>query len=119
MTAVESAIIEIDAMLVSLEPQHEGLRDYGRLNLSEATQDVIRRLIRLYDRRVVVLVEAKTALQALMADHYPDLPNAEIDPPLLADLQANADTIQAALALFTSNTANRMRLTGGELAKKT
>lgn len=118
MTKVEEAIVEIDGLLALFAPQHEGLRDFALLNLTSKTQEWVRQSIIHYDRRVAALNIAKTALIALMADGHPDLPIAEVDAQSYADLQANAATIEAALARFASNAATALALNGGVVEPK-
>lgn len=118
-TKVEEAIAEIDDLLARFAPQHEGLRDFARLNLGERTQEWVRQSIIHYDRRILALTNAREGLVALMADGHPDLPVVEIDPISLADLQANAATIEAALTRFASNAATTLSLKGGTVASKT
>lgn len=118
MTAVESAISEMQDLLVVFAPEHEGLRDFARLNLLEATQVDVRKSIINYDRREVLLNAAIAALQALMADGHPTLPVRHIDMTALNDLKANAATIEAALLRFDSNAATDLTLTGGTVEPK-
>jgi len=105
MTAVESAIIEVTDELLEANPIIEGLQDYQRLNLKEATQREITALLDLYLRRRTYLQTSLDGLQALLSDGHPDLAVREISPAALEDLQENLDTIAAARARFASNAA--------------
>lgn len=117
-TAVDAAIVEINAKLAEIAPQHEGLRDYSRLNLSEESHRIISESIEHYNRRVAYLITAKAALEALRVDGHPDLKPVEIAPESLAELQENASTIEAALKQFSSNAATSINLTGGDKSPK-
>lgn len=108
-TAVEQALVEITGRVAEFAPQHEGLRDFQRLNLKEETQVEIATFIALYDQRLAVLLAAKAALEALMGDGHPELPVREISPEALADLKENASTIESALLRFGSNKAVSMQ----------
>lgn len=100
MTAVENAIAEIAALLAQFAPEHEGLRDYTRLNLQPDTQAEVAVSLANYDRRVGLLETAKAACEALMADGHPDLPVREIPASTFADIDANYNTVVAAYARF-------------------
>lgn len=118
MTAVEMAIKEITDLLAVFAPQHEGLRDYDRLNLHDDTHIEVRKSIAAYDRREAYLNAAIAALTGLMADGHPDIPVRTIDISELQDLQANAATIEAALLRFASNAAVDMAISGGNVVPK-
>lgn len=118
MTAVESAIAEINDRLTVFAPQHEGLRDFALLNLGDAAKREVLAEIVLYDRRVSLLIAAKSALSDLMADGHPDLPVREISPDAMADLQNNVSTIEAAAAKFAAIVASNLSLVGGTVAPK-
>jgi hypothetical protein len=99
-TAVEAAIAEIDAALVVFAPQHEGLRDFARLNLQPETLTQVNALITKFDQRVAALTAARVGLITLMDHGHPTLPVSEVTALVLADLQAQMTTIEAALPLF-------------------
>jgi len=100
MSAASDAIIEIDAALAALAPQHEGLRDYDRLNLIPEAHAVVQTAINAYDVRVLKLEQAKQALEALVGDGHPEMPARDVVQTVYADLQANKQTIDAALGIF-------------------
>lgn len=127
--AVLAAIAEIDAQLGQIIPQHEGLRDYARLNLQDGTRREIDDAIGDYDRRVALLQAAKATYQSsleamtaanqrLVDDGAPVLPQREISPTALADLQAQLDTITAARGLFVAQ-ATTLGLSAGAVEPKT
>jgi hypothetical protein len=118
MTAAEQALTEINERLAAFKPQLEGLHDFARLNLADATQREIAVSTEAYDRRMGVLTRAKAALEALLADGHPELPVREINAAALLDLQTNASTIEAALAQFASNAASTITLTAGQTVPK-
>lgn len=118
-TKVEEAIAEIDAILVVFLPEHEGLRDFARLNLTEQTQEYVRKLTIHYDRRAELLFAVKAALLALLADGHPELPTSEVDAKSYADLRENSDTILAALSKFRVRAlATDLNLEGGTVGTK-
>ncbi len=114
MSAVDAALAEIDAQLAYIAPIHEGLRDYSRLNLNPDTLVEVNGAIALYDHRVALLTTAKTALEALNGDGYPDLTIPDVSLSVKADLDANQATITAAQAQFHTNAASGLGLAGGE-----
>lgn len=118
MTAVDSALAEINERLATFAPQHEGLRDFALLNLQEATKVEIDSSLKLYDRRQDLLEKAKAALESLNADGHPDLPVREISTAAFDDLRNNTSTIEAAMARFASNAATSIALTEGKTEPK-
>lgn len=112
-TAVEAAIIEIQAALDEMVLAHEGLRDLSSLDLQPAAQQVVLDMIERFDRRKAFLEAALLACQNLMADGYPGLEVQEISQPAFADLSGNVETIQAALAKFTPDVTTTLGLTPG------
>ncbi len=99
-TAVEAAIAEIDAALTTVAPQHEGLRDFAKLNLQPETAAEVIQLTAVVDARVAALRVAKDALGALLGNGYPTLAIVEVTERVFADLAAQQTTIDAALGLF-------------------
>jgi oligoribonuclease NrnB/cAMP/cGMP phosphodiesterase (DHH superfamily) len=118
MTAVDSALTEINERLATFAPQHEGLRDFQSLNLKDTTRVEIEASLALYDRRKDVLEKAKLALEQLNADGHPELAVREISADAFADLQDNTRTIEAAMARFASNAATSLVLNEGTIAPK-
>lgn len=112
MSKVDDAVVEIDQELGRIEPIHEGLRDYERLNLNGDTMVEVQHAIAQYDQRVRVLNEARMTLVALQHDGHPTLDIKDVSASVLTDLQVNADTIEAALKKFHSNAATELGLKG-------
>lgn len=110
MTAVESAIQEINDALAVIQPQLEGLRDFDRLNIDGDTHTLVQVAIVDFDRRVQHLINSKATLEALMGDHYPEVPVREIPQNSYRDLKANVDTILAAFGKFTPNEAANLKI---------
>jgi hypothetical protein len=100
MDAVHQAIAEIEAELARIDPIYEGLNDYAALDLQPDTKAEVQRGIVVYQQRISLLNAAHSALTALVGDGYPILDLPDVTPAVKADLQANADTILAALAEF-------------------
>lgn len=112
MSKVDEAIVEMDAALAGMAAAHEGFRDLSRLNLTPDAMDVVRQRIAEYDRRTVLIKAGAAALHALVEDRYPELPIAELEPAVYADLTAQDTTIQAALATFAAIRAQELGLAG-------
>lgn len=110
MSAVDTAIVEIQAALASLAPRHEGLRDFARLNLQAQTSADVQAAIAVYDRRVSLLNQSLATLQQLVADGHPTLEVREVDAAVLKDLQESAATIEAALGQFRPTIPNTLGL---------
>ncbi len=104
-TAVEAAIVEIDAALAVFAPQHEGLRDFARLNLQPETLTQVNALITEFDQRVAALNAARVGLVTLMAHGHPGISVVDVTELVYADLQAQNATIDAALLLFRAQLA--------------
>jgi len=114
MSAVDTALEEVNAALAALTPQLEGLDDYLRLNILEETRTEVSKLREEYSQRREKLLAAKTALEELVADGYPESQTAVISETALKDLQYNNQTIDAALTLFSSDSANNLGLNASQ-----
>lgn len=101
MTPLETVLAEIDAELARLAPIDEGLHDYAALDLTSPTVTEVQAAIALYHERITVLMAAKLALEALIAQGYPALEIPPVAKAVYDDLVANRNTIEAALAEFT------------------
>lgn len=112
-TDVTAALAELSQKLAILEPQLEGLRDYARLNLDDETKNIVALEITRYERRRALLNAGLDALDDLIADGHPVMDPVEIPQRAYSDLQANAATIEAALAQFAPNTAAGLNLAAG------
>jgi len=128
-SAVLAAIAEIDTQLTQTGPTLEGLRDYARLNIQDGTRREIDDAIGDYDRRVGLLNAAKTTYQtsldnmtaadkALTDDGAPTLPERQISPAAIADLDDQLSTMGAARSLFVAQ-ATTLGLSAGEPRPKT
>ena len=118
MSAVDDAIAEIDKELRDLAPVHEGLRDFGSLNLRDETKVIVQESITAYDRRKGLLEVARGHLDTLQKDGHPGIPTKDVTESVLTDLQANVDTIRAARERFASNAAVDMGLSAGAAESK-
>ena len=114
---VAAWIAALTAELEDIEPKHEGLRDWARLNLKPETGAEVRALIDDYDRCVGLLTALRAALEALVAAGYPILRVREISPEALADLEANKRTIEAAFTQFVA-AATTLGLAAGAIEAK-
>jgi hypothetical protein len=111
---------ETTAELALLAPIREGLRDFLALNLSQEARDEVGDLMSMYDKAISQLTDTQRTLQSLVDEGYPYLRTREVTAQILADLQANADTIAAALAQFTGGPAPATALnpSAGSIEKK-
>lgn len=112
-TAVEAARDEIRETLARIEPEHEGLYDFARLNITPETKAVVDAAIADYDRRVAKLRSTLVEIEGLLADGYPALDVREVAGTVYNDLQAQNATIDAALAKFQPAVAANMGLAAG------
>lgn len=117
-TRVHQALEEVVAMLGDMQDEHEGLRDFARLNLTEPTLRDVNESIALYDRRGRLLLDAKAALESLINDGFPHLKPREIMPAELAELVDQQATMTAALKKFASNAAVGITLEPGLVEPK-
>lgn len=97
---MEDLRTELRAAKQTITPQIEGLHDLGVLNLLADSKPVIEQARTDYERRLLRINEALTQLDALEADHYPDMPTRNVLKEVYDDLQNNVDTISAAFAKF-------------------
>ena len=114
MTAVDAAATEIEAALAVARPQLQGLVFFLRLDQAEETKQRLEQARVDTTRRMQVLEVARSALRALVDDQYPDVPVREVPPAVLEDLSGDLTVEQAALALFTTETAAALHLTAGQ-----
>lgn len=97
---IPDAIAELLTARDTLDPQIEGLRDFAALNLKPDTQQAVQKLRDAYARRRERLASALEALEALQNDGYPDVETLDVPATVLADLEQNVTTIQAAFKQF-------------------
>lgn len=103
MTDVEKGIIELKIALQAQAPESEGLDDLERLNIGSAALDEVQISRGEYARRMRLEQAHILTGEALLADGYPDLPARGVSAVILAQLQDQAATIEAALKKFTPN----------------
>ncbi len=99
-TDVEKGIVEAQQELEAQAPESEGLDDLERLNIGSAALEEVEISRVEYARRMRLEEAFIAAGQALLADGYPDLPARSIPGQILAKLQDQAMTIEAALKKF-------------------
>lgn len=91
---------ELDAAIKLLKPQIRGLSGLLLMPLSKDTQPHVRREHADHARRLALCLAVLKALDALEADHYPDMPRAGLPSLLLQELQEILAAIAAAFAEF-------------------
>ena len=101
--ALDAALDEITAERAEWAPVVEGHKDYQRLNLEGESPTAVAEAAHESHVLLEAMDNAIAALEALNAAGYPALEPFEVTPEVLADLQANAATINAALAQYTAS----------------
>jgi two-component sensor histidine kinase len=119
MSAVDDAIGFLDTELAIRNPQYEGLKDYGRLNIQPDTMTAVQDLLRRYDTRMGLLATTRDLLIKLRDD--PALDVQQVSAAVHADLQDQEATIAAALSMFTPESvvpATALNLSAGPVEPK-
>lgn len=98
--AIEALIAELEAQKQALEDPIEGLSDLARLNVQEETLAAVNSLLRDYRERGGKLQRAIRALEELLEDGYPGLPQPDFSAAVSADVQDQDRTVSVAAALF-------------------
>jgi len=98
--AIEALIAELEAQKQALEDPIEGLTDLARLNIQEETRAAVNSLLRDYRERGGELQGAIRALQELLEDGYPSLPQPDFSAAVTQDVQDQDRTVSVAAALF-------------------
>lgn len=103
---------EVAAAAVPVAAAVEGLKDYQSVNLAPASQAEVAARLADYQRRRdlletlrKVLASARAAIEALLADGHPDLPQREVSDEVLADLDENLSTMTVARGGFVGRPA--------------
>jgi len=117
-TAVESASAELQVAKTGLDPIVEGLHDFSAVNLKPDTQTTIQSTIIDYERRQTLIKAAQSALQALMADGYPNLPVRPLRDSAFQDLKDQVSTMTAAFGQFEPEKAQSLNPTASESVPK-
>lgn len=98
--------LEIAAQREELRLPLEGMRDYVRVGNGVEGEQIMRTAAAAaagdYQRRLDLMYAVDTALTALETDGFPEIPDREVPPGVLEQLQRNHETIAAALARFTA-----------------
>jgi hypothetical protein len=102
---------ELDVAISSIEPQIEGLEDFGRLNIQEEARAQITEVHGDFKRRLEKLKTAVAALEDLEEDGYPDLSNREVTEAIYGDLKEQTETLAAALGKFDIGKATDLGVT--------
>jgi uncharacterized coiled-coil protein SlyX len=105
---VDDEIAEIEQAQKDIALQHEGLRDFTRLNIQPSTLAEVNIVLAEYDDRVAkldtalqTLTVAKQQLADLDADGHPEFPPMrEVAEAVFNDLKDQEESIAAALARF-------------------
>jgi hypothetical protein len=117
-TAVDNAVTEVKAALAVAQPQLRGLEFFLRLDQNDVTKRILEQRRVDTERRIAVLQGALAALEALLADGYPEVPVQEVPDTVLADLTEDMSVEEAALALFASDRATKLNVVAGAAEPK-
>jgi hypothetical protein len=96
---------ELVAAIALLKPQIKGLNGLLVMALSKDAAFAVRREAGDHARRLALCAAVLKALDALEADHYPDMPKAGLPSQLLQELLDILAAITAALGEFEVQTA--------------
>jgi hypothetical protein len=106
---------EINAALDVVVPQVRGLSDLLRTSLIAASQYEVERVLGLRRRREHLLNDVIGALDALdrameslIADDYPNLPNVDVTGEAISDLAEERADLTSALSVFHLDRAARL-----------
>jgi hypothetical protein len=98
----------------------EGFRDYISLNISRDSKAELEGLRSRYttrlnksERVLKTLAEAKAAIEELIADGHPELPEAIVSSKVIEEMDSNRDTMEAARRRFRP----RPLTTGGRIVE--
>lgn len=118
MSKVDDALTEVEAELAIFGPKFEGLMDDERVNILAPTRQEVIGVRARVERRISLLIHLQEASKALIADGHPQFEIEDADDSVLADLDNQIATMQAARTLFQSNRATAVTLTAGEPEQK-
>lgn len=100
-TVLETARREIDEAIGVLEPQVRGLSDLANAGLSSAAATVVQQSTERRTRRRALCSDVAKAIDVLLADGYPDLPDVELPDDILREIKQQLADMTAAVAEFT------------------
>lgn len=116
---------ELLAALAVIDPQIRGLHDLAVVSISAELAAAIQQQIvererrqRLLQAAIASLNAVVTALDELEADGYPALPDAFLDPNLLAELNEEENDLDAASGIFVPNVAAAISIDLGTPVEK-
>ncbi len=116
---------ELEAALAVLDPQIRGLHDLAVVSISAELAAAIQQQIAEREKRQQLLRAALasldgvvTALDMLFQDGYPALPDAFLDPNLLAELHDEDADLDAASGIFVPNVAAAISIDLGNPVEK-
>lgn len=96
----------------------EGFQDILSLNVSSETSGAARVLQDAFRNRARLLDAVIAAIEALLADRYPELPKQDSLPGVLSNIDEQLRTIEAARAFFVPEIATVATGTFGEVRRK-
>lgn len=104
---ISNLLEEFQAAIAVLDPQIRGLTDLAvpGVSISDGLRTEVQGQIAERDQRKTLIENAAAALNALVADGYPDLPQDTIDQALYTELQGQMDDQKAAASVFEATPA--------------
>jgi hypothetical protein len=117
-TTVQAAVDEVIWAAAELRPPFDGLVALSKLPLQPEAEAGVAAAARDFGRRLELLRAARAALEALLADGYPDLPLRIVSAAAFAELEDDVQRIAAAFAKFTAARAAALNLSAGPAVPK-
>jgi hypothetical protein len=112
---------QLTAARDALSPLLRGLNNLKRISVSDGLRSKIQEVVSVEDRRQALLNAALSAGQAYLAalvalenDGYPGRPNFSILATLFAEIQAERDELEAAVAIFEPERASVVKIILGQ-----
>lgn len=109
-TSVQAAEDEIVGATAALQPSFDGLVDLSKLPLQAEAAAGVSAAATAFGRRLDLLRAAGLALEALVADGYPDVPQQIISAAAFAELQLDVQKMEAAFSKFQADRAVALNL---------
>jgi predicted flavoprotein YhiN len=104
---IDNLAEETAATILPVAAAVEGLKDYQSVNLHPDSQAEVGARLADYQRRRdlletlrKVLASARAAIEAVLADGHPEVPQREVSDKVLADLDENLSTMTVARGGF-------------------
>jgi hypothetical protein len=97
---IEALIAELEAQKLVFVDPIEGCEDLLRLNITPESQHAVTTLLNDFKRRVQRIDETISALNRLLDDGYPAIPEPTFSHAVAEDIAAQDRTVSAAAGFF-------------------